>query len=56
MAFTNLILGMGFGLICAATCLAAGFGVTAAIIAYALGGAFNILLLVAQPMEPAERI
>jgi hypothetical protein len=54
MAFSNLIIGMGFGLLCAATCLAAGFGLIGTVIAYAVGGALNILLLTAQPMEPAE--
>lgn len=56
MALTHLVLGMGFGLLCAAACLAAGLGGTVSVLAYAVGGAVNVLLLAVQTMEPAERI
>lgn len=46
MGLPHLVVGMGFGILCAAACLTAGLGWQWALAAYAIGGGVNLVLLV----------
>lgn len=53
MTLSPLLNGMGFGTLCAATCLVAGFGGSIAFSAYAIGGAAHVLLALLPPASAA---